>query len=216
MGSELWDVFSAPTAARKAGSIIARQLPDDRADDAKTVERMMDGHRGLRALRRGDIMAAVVHLARAGIVCVLLMVMTSCSNTSKSGKWHFSGFNEVRAYRLNWEDEHSMDPIVNQDGSLNPTRIPEDGIRLTEAQVKRLEAAVTGSHPAHPVAACFYPHHAFVFFNGSKEIVGHINICFLCSNYTGQPAGYAVLWNLSELKELIGDIGMPLRNAKWR
>jgi len=142
--------------------------------------------------------------------------MISCSKSSKGGKWHFSGFNEIRAYRLNWEDEHSMNPIVNQDGSLNPTRIPKEGVPLTEAQVKRLEAAVTGSHPEHPVAACFYPHHAFLFFDGSRKIVGHINICFLCSNYRGQPEGYARNWNLSQLEELLKDIGIPLRNPKWR
>lgn len=158
------------------------------------------------------------------ILTALVMIMiTSCSSNShsnansnsKPGQWHFSGFAEVRAYRLNWDDQDSFNPILNQDGTLNPTRIPKDGLRLTEAQVKRLEAAVTGSHPDHPIAACFYPHHAFIFYGASGKIVGHINICFLCSNYDGQPEGYAKSWNLDELAKLIKDIGMPLRNRKW-
>ncbi len=141
--------------------------------------------------------------------------VTDAQTNHTGGKWHFSGFDDVRAYRMNWEDLQSEHGIVNEDGSLNPTRIPEDGVRLTEAQVKRLEAAVTGSHPDHPVAACFYPHHAFVFFDGSQKRVGQIDICFLCSNYHGSPGGYATNWNLGQLEELIKDIGMPLRNPKW-
>ena len=92
-------------------------------------------------------------------------MIASCTkpteNEQVAGTWHLSGFTEVRAYRLNWEDEDSLHPILTEDGSLNSTRIPKDGIRLTDPQVARLEAAVTGRHAEHPVASCFYPHHAF-------------------------------------------------------
>ena len=54
--------------------------------------------------------------------------------------------------------------IIDQDGELNSTRIPQDGIQLTNAQVTALEAAVTGGDTGRPVADCFYPHHAFVWY----------------------------------------------------
>jgi len=109
-----------------------------------------------------------------------------------------------------------MDLILNHAGTLNPTRIPEGGVRLTDAQVKRLEAAVTRNNREHPRATCHYPHHAFIFYDSSRRIVGHISICFLCSTYSGWPEGYAANWNLKELEELIKDIGMPLRNPQWK
>jgi hypothetical protein len=165
------------------------------------------------------------------IATLITVMLTGCDNKSRraqenlpvidvqtnhtGGKWHFSGFDEVRAYRMNWDELQSEHEIVNRDGSLNPTRIPEYGVRLTEAQVERLEAAVTGTHPDHPHAGCFYPHHAFLFFDSSRRIVGHIDICFLCSNYSGHPAGYATNWDLGQLEELIKDIGVPLLNPKW-
>ena len=145
----------------------------------------------------------------------------SCSSDSEApaesveGSWHFSNFSKVRAFRLNWNDESSFDRIIDQDGKLNSTRLPLEGVVLSEDQVSQLEAAVTGSHPMHPVAACFYPHHAFIFYDDAGKIVGDINICFLCSNYSGMPEGFAQQWNLEALADLVQDIGMPLRNPEW-
>lgn len=155
------------------------------------------------------------------ILVALFSTMTiSCTSdsgtsTGTQGTWHFANFSEARAFRLNWDDETSFDQILDQEGKLNATRVPEKGIRLTSEQIRRLEAAVTGSHPEHPVADCFYPHHAFVFFNDAGKVVGNINICFLCSNYRGEPKGYAENWDLGELKNLISDLGMPIRNPEW-
>ncbi|MEM7698809.1 MAG: hypothetical protein AAF236_10430 [Verrucomicrobiota bacterium] len=152
--------------------------------------------------------------ALAGLIAVMT---TSCikDSGSKPGEWHFTNFSEVRAFRLNWEDEDAFDRILDQDGNLNPTRLPKDGVVLTDAQITALEAAVTGEHPDHPVAACFYPHHAFIFYGETGEIIGHINICFLCSNYSGDPPGFASNWNLAALRDIFDDIGMPLSNPDW-
>lgn len=141
----------------------------------------------------------------------------SCTTDSdpKNGGWHFTNFSEVRAFRLNWEDEQSFAKVLDGDGKLNPTRLPEEGILLTDEQVAALEAAITREHPEHPVAACFYPHHAFVFFADSGEIVGHINICFICSSYSGSPQGFAETWDLEALRALIEDLGLPLSNPDW-
>jgi len=147
---------------------------------------------------------------------VIVLMASSCSRDSgsKPGKWHFT-FKEVRAFRLNWEDEQSVARILDRDGNLNPTRIPQDGFVLTNEQITTLEAAVTGDHPDHPIADCLYPHHAFIFYGESGEIVGHIDICFLCSNYSGEPQGYAGNWNLVALRKLFSDMGIPLSNTDW-
>jgi hypothetical protein len=147
---------------------------------------------------------------------VILLMASSCSTDSRSqpGKWHFT-FKEVRAFRLNWEDEQSVARILDRDGNLNPTRIPQDGFVLTNEQITTLEAAVTGDHPNHPIADCLYPHHAFIFYGESGEIVGHIDICFLCTNYSGEPQGYAGNWNLVALRKLFSDMEIPLSNPDW-
>ena len=150
------------------------------------------------------------------ILGVIVLMASSCSRDSGSEpvKWHFT-FNEVRAFRLNWENEQSVARILDGEGNLNPTRIPQDGFVLTNEQITTLGAAVTGEHSDHPIADCFYPHHAFIFYGESGEIVGHIDICFLCSNYSGEPQGYAGNWNLVALRKLFLDMGIPLSNTDW-
>ena len=130
--------------------------------------------------------------------------------------WHFEGFSEIRAYRINWDEEDSETPIVLRDGTLNPTRTPKDGLRLSNKQIGRLQSALYGSHPEHEAAGCIYPHHAFVFFSNDGRIVGSVNICFLCDNYYGIPRGFAMPWDLDGLARLVRDLGMPISNPNWK
>lgn len=154
-------------------------------------------------------------------------ILTGCSSPSAptpatveaaraGGDWGFLKFAEVRAFRMNWDDEMSMDYFVGEKGRLNATRMPKDGVRLNGEQVERLRAAVTGKHPTHPVAMCLYPHHAFAFYDAKGKMVGHINVCFLCANYMGDPEGFARTWDLAAIAQVVKDLGMPLSNPAWR
>lgn len=138
---------------------------------------------------------------------------TSLRHLHVGGKWHFD-FHSVRLYRINWEDQFSYDSMVSN-GELNKTRLPEDGILLTSAQVERLEAAVTGSHPEAGGAMCRYPHHGFVFFDKEGAIVGNIEVCFICDSYRGWPDKYVYDWDLLSIAEIIHEAGLPLSNPDW-
>ncbi|MEM9346556.1 MAG: hypothetical protein AAGB26_08055 [Planctomycetota bacterium] len=117
---------------------------------------------------------------------------------------------------MNWDDEDALESIIARDGSLNPTRLPEDGVELSSKQIESLKTAITGHHPEHGVALCMYPHHAFLFFDQTGEVIGHIDICFLCSNYSASPRdAFSSVWNLEAIQELIRDIGFPIKNWEW-
>lgn len=137
------------------------------------------------------------------------------SDSHLGGKWQFDGIAEIRAYRINWDEKYSVDTIIGPEGELNESRLPRAGTVLSKMQMDKLEAAVTGTHPGHPVAMCFYPHHAFLFFDDGGAVVGHIDICFQCSYYDGAPEGFADHWDLDALESLIKEIGMPIRNEEW-
>jgi len=80
--------------------------------------------------------------------------MTSCSTDSglKPGKWHTANVTKVMAFRLNWDKKISFPGIIDQDDELNSSRIPQDGVQLTNAQITALEAAVTGGDPPGPAS----------------------------------------------------------------
>ncbi|MGB7324568.1 MAG: hypothetical protein WBD31_06835 [Rubripirellula sp.] len=131
----------------------------------------------------------------------------------EGGTWHFD-FQTVRLFRINWDDQYTMRHMLT-DGELNDTRVPLDGITLTDAQVRQLEAAVTGTHTDVGIGLCIYPHHAFVFYDAEDQIVGTIDLCFLCNSFHAKPNGYARNWDVLFIAELIHDTGMPLRNPSW-
>ena len=133
----------------------------------------------------------------------------------QSPEWLFAKSQEVRAFRINWDDETSSRSLVGHDSLLNPTRVPIDGVLLNNKQVERLKKAVLDDHPPHPVAACHYPHHGFVFTDPQRAIIGHIEICFMCSNKRTKPNGFADYWDFDVLEELVSDLGIEIANQEW-
>ena len=159
-----------------------------------------------------------------GPVFALCMGLVSCeshdapkrnSATLTDGNWHFE-FAAIRAYRMNWDDPHSFDRIINYEGVLNKTRSPEEGVALSQKQIEQLGAAVTGDHPQHPTTECFYPHHAFLFYDKNGIIVGHLDVCFKCSKFKGEPEGFSDYGDLNALESLFGDIDIPIHNENWK
>jgi len=164
------------------------------------------------------------------LLCItsLVIALSACTTTQETpstgtsttatagGDWGFLQFAEVRAYRMNWNVQHSFATLVGKDGKLNPTRLPQEGIKLNPSQVVRLRQAVTGRHPSPKMFAfCFYPHHAFAFYDEKGRCVGSIDLCFLCGNYYGEPAGFAKVWDMKSLASLVHDLGVPLSNPSW-
>lgn len=137
---------------------------------------------------------------------------------SKAGDqdWGFIKFAEVRAYRMNWEKKNSFDSIIREGGGLNATRLPLEGVALDETQIAALKSAVTGKQAnTGEGLGCFYPHHAFVFYNREGAMTGRIDVCFICRACSVEPAGLSKMCNLKALEELVQKLGIPLRNPAW-
>ncbi|MDQ8192724.1 hypothetical protein [Roseibacillus persicicus] len=149
------------------------------------------------------------------VLAVVFYQRSRESTLPDEGEWHFDEFVEVRAFQINWDDEFAMTPIVDVGGLMNQSRTPEAGVLLTVEQVEKLKRAVTAEHSPHPIAMCFYPHHAFLFYDKTGDIVGQIDVCFKCSNYSGSPQGYAEYWGIDRLKALFIELGIPITNPEW-
>lgn len=132
---------------------------------------------------------------------------------SKPVPWHFE-FSEVRAFRINWDEEHPHDGILIGD-DLNESRIPKEGILLSGEQVEQLRRAIVEGEPNGPIGMCHYPHHAFVFYSSSGEIVEHYDICFLCRSAVGSPGGFELVPDYRILRRVFGSLEMPIANPGW-
>lgn len=136
--------------------------------------------------------------------------------------WGFMKFAEVRAFMMNWEKRGTIDGWAMggliEDGRLNKTRAPKDGIVLDAAQVEQLRKAITVAHEAEPRGYTFYPHHAFAFLDDEGKIMDYINIAFEGSHYWAEGSMAEHLpsyWDLESIENLVRDLGMPLENPQW-
>lgn len=69
--------------------------------------------------------------------------------------------------------------------------------------------AVTGEHKDHPIAACYFPHNAFVFYNAEKKPVAFIEICFDCFGERILPKGAARRVDLPALASIFVELKLP-------
>jgi hypothetical protein len=155
-------------------------------------------------------------LCLLGILLVALAFMPRFQRLEEPvepAPWHF-GFATVRAYQLNWEDQHAFDSII-QGGGLNETRFPRDGILLTASQTESLRRAILNRKEDGVIGMCRYPHHAFVFFGSDDQVVGHYDLCFLCSSAGGAPGLFSSYPDYDALQSLVTDLGMPIANPSW-
>jgi len=127
-------------------------------------------------------------------------------------EWPGVKFAEVRAYA--WKTGADGPPpeenLIREDMTLVDGVINKDGGVLTAEQVKRLLAAVTGEHEKHPVAECYTPHNAFLFYNAEKKPVAYVEICFDCLS-TRKSQQKAPEWvDLPALAKLFEELKLPI------
>jgi hypothetical protein len=124
-------------------------------------------------------------------------------------RWPGVDFVEVRAYAWPIAEHEENVYVIVDDMSLRPDVLNKEGAVLSADQVKRLMLAVTGEHKEHPVASCYIPHNAFVFYNAEKKPVAFIEICFDCLGERIVPKGAARRVDLPALASLFVELKLP-------
>jgi hypothetical protein len=139
-------------------------------------------------------------------ICTILMWLTLCASAVPP-TWPAASFSEVRAYSYN-ATGYKAPPII-KDGKLHATTINTNGTLLATNQVKHLLAAITGEHFEHPVAGCFKPRHAFVFYGSDKKPVAQVLLCFECMQKRATPEGTAIFCDWTSLANLCRELKLP-------
>ena len=125
------------------------------------------------------------------------------------------GVDHVEIVLFNYKEDEDRRLVEN--GILHKGVIIEFTKRLSDKEVSLLSKFVTGKHPSRGGGFCgFRPHHGFVFYGKDDKILGHLEICFLCSDYLSRPwEGLSSSWDLNGLRSLVTDLGLPiLKNDK--
>ena len=138
----------------------------------------------------------------------IFLLLFSSLSLFAGEEWPGVPFTEVRAYA--WPADTETEAVILPDKSLMPGVLNKDGALLTREQVKHLRAAVTGKHAAHPVAACYVPHNAFVFYDAGKNPVAFVEVCFTCLGYRAEPKATAENFDLLALAAIFSEHRLPM------
>ena len=118
-----------------------------------------------------------------------------------SSEWPGVAYLEVRAY-------YSSTPFFDVMYGGIPDHVDDkDGVLLSIDQEQRLIAAVSAKLKPYEVFGCWYPRHAFVFYDPLGKPVAEVNICFECMVVEGGPSDAP---DIGGLAELVSDLGLPL------
>jgi hypothetical protein len=150
------------------------------------------------------------------VLIITIAFLVGCGDSREAPQqdekwpWHIDGVTEVRAFFINPEEPSAFTPLVLDNGGLNPTRQPTEGIALRKDQEMRIREALFRERPPYPMAACFYPHHSLLLFNESGDAIGDIDICFQCNQHASSAEGLAKFIDLAVIAQIMEELGFPI------
>jgi hypothetical protein len=142
-----------------------------------------------------------------------VLVLSSCQSTvfpppGTRVDWPGVPFRTVRAYCYDYTAEWRSSFWAN--GRMHRGVLDPKGVKLSEAQVKRLLTDITVSQPERARSSCYKPHHAFMFFDEKDQVVAVFEMCFGCNHYVATPPGVPVYIDDTDLYRLTHELGLPL------
>lgn len=161
-----------------------------------------------------------MNIVRCLALSLIALCLASCENyqhrfagpspaPGTKVNWPGVAFDEVRAYCYDYTAEHSETFYDLGTGHMHKGVMDPKGIKLTNAQVKRLMAGITVSQPKGKRTPCYAPHHAFLFFSKGRP-VAVFEMCFGCNRQKSYPAGTPEYVNRQDLWDMTAELGLPL------
>jgi hypothetical protein len=96
----------------------------------------------------------------------------------------------VKVYMYEADEKKLPAGVMLDFARVDTTAVPKGGITLDAKQAERVKRAFTVASGDQALGACFVPRHGFVFEDAKGEVIGTLDICFECTNYSINAPGY--------------------------
>lgn len=96
----------------------------------------------------------------------------------------------VKVYMYEGSEKKLDGGVMKDFKTLTPDAVPSTGVTLDAKQVAQVKRAFTRATGDQAIGACFIPRHGFVFQDADGKVVGTLDVCFECSNYSIDAPGY--------------------------
>lgn len=129
-----------------------------------------------------------------------------------SGTWPPAGYVKVVGHRFKSENPEGFSFLA--ESAVDLTRLDElsaASAELTPSQIQELLEATFPPEPGLPAAACYDPHHIFLFEDAAGKVTHAIEICFSCTNLHALPDLGEHQWqhhDFRRLYRLCEDLGL--------
>ena len=96
----------------------------------------------------------------------------------------------VKVYMYEGSEKKLDGGVMKDFRTLTPDAVPSAGVTLNATQMALVKRAFTHATGDQAIGACFVPRHGFVFEDAAGKVVGTLDVCFECSNYSIDAPGY--------------------------
>jgi len=120
-----------------------------------------------------------------------------------SGTWPATGFTKVVGHRFKSDNPEGFSFL--RDSAVELTRLAEfsaASAELNPEQIQELLDATFQPKPGLAAAACYDPHHLFLFEDAAGKVTHAIEICFECTNISALPALGDQQWQHHDFRRL--------------
>ena len=96
--------------------------------------------------------------------------------------------------------------LLRPDGFLDTALLEEIKVKeaiLSRDQIARLKTAVYEETEVFSAAACYDPHHIFIFYDGEDQIVNVVEVCFSCTSLQAFPELGESQWRRHDFRALL-------------
>lgn len=142
----------------------------------------------------------------------LLFLLLTAASLLGGNPWPGVAYTEVRAFT--WNPKTTTEELMDEKMNFADGVTDRDGVVLNADQVKRLLAAQSRRWKERPVAACYIPHNAFVFYDAQKKPVAFLEICFDCLGSRSHPADKDSDPDFVALAKLCSELKLSFGKAK--
>ena len=109
--------------------------------------------------------------------------------------------------------------LFNAEGQLNLEQLERLKVKeaiLTSDQTERFVEAVYAEEDVTSAAACYDPHHIFLFYDDSGSLINVVEVCFSCYNLHAFPVLDKSIWRRHDfrtLARLCDEIGIGMSSG---
>jgi len=168
-----------------------------------------------------DSLDMIRRLCRVAFLALVLGSVSMAAEPlpkSEEAPWTPPPYQKVVGFRFRLPSDGANGPVPSgftllKNGAVDTVQLEQlkqKSTELSAGQASKLLAAVNGDDIVYP-AACYAPHHLFLYYSAEGKIVAAVEVCFTCTGVHTIPELKKARWyrhDFASLAKLADELGL--------